>query len=823
MVTDYSWGTLSPTGQHWNSNFGDNAWVVYDLGSLHRMSTLSLVPDMLPLSCDVQHEVSLGPTAALVSLFTTYTGYAAKLQPIVLDVSTAPPFRFVKIRTTQSCSVAAWFGVCGTVSAVSEPMVVQQVVAGGSSSCALLDDGSVRCWGVGDHGESGYGDRLTRWAPPVEAVQVGGAVTRLAAGVGATCAIRSVGDLVCWGSGTGGRLGYGNTADVLSPYNHVVDVGGDGVFDVGLGTCFTCALLRGGSVKCWGCNLDGQLGLGDTVDRVTPTVPVQLGSGVSVEAMAVGGSSVCVLVSPGGVVKCWGSNVRGQLGTGDTTPRLSPPDQHVVFGEAGSDVVVVITALAAGDVHVCALMGQRGMVCWGGNDKGQLGLGDTADRWAPSSSPLLVGGTVTSMALGARYTCGLSDAGEAYCWGDSIGFGGPYDTNTPSMDALLFKHPLASLAAGGDHLCGLLVTGSVGCVGNGMAGQLGTGYAANLASPPDVGVYFPSPVWTTQCYQVPEGTSASLSCVGGTFAGALVASYGTVSGSCPDFQLGDCSSRNSMAAVNAACAGRSTCTVSASVWFIGDDPCPMVLKSLNILIAGDCTLISPSSTPTVSLSPTPSVTPSPSTTHAPYRQDLPWAWSQFQRDASHTGVSSFFGPKQGVTVRWTSGVNATQGAVTYASVVLGTSYRVFFANSDGTVFAVDQGTGELVWETALGAPVLAGLALDLSGTVYVATHNGPLVALDPWTGEVVWSYPGGFFLGAPVTDGGLVYAGAANGTLHAVRATDGSRVWSYDTFVTDASGHSIHAAIACSPTLLVDGTLYFTVRGVCAFLGCLCV
>jgi alpha-tubulin suppressor-like RCC1 family protein len=146
-------------------------------------------------------------------------------------------------------------------------------LAGGDHLCALLESGSVRCFGFGANGALGYpevsGITLYEGFKKHGDVQVGGKVVKLAVGGEHTCAILEGGAVRCWGNGHLGKLGYGSTRNVgeldVPAAAGDVDVGGP-VVDIAAGGLHTCALLESGAVRCWGSGAKGQLGYGNTKD-----------------------------------------------------------------------------------------------------------------------------------------------------------------------------------------------------------------------------------------------------------------------------------------------------------------------------------------------------------------------------------------------------------------------------------------------------------------------------------------------------------------------------------------------------------------------------
>jgi alpha-tubulin suppressor-like RCC1 family protein len=191
---------------------------------------------------------------------------------------------------------------------------VTALAAGANHTCALLATGTVQCWGEnafgqlgdGTSGQLGDGTSEKFRTTPVEVVGLRGA-TALAAGRHHTCAVLETGTVVCWGGNAFGQLGDGTTTNRATPTEVV---GLRGVTALAAGAMHTCALLETGTVQCWGMNLSRQLGDGTATNRATPTEVVGL-RGVTV--LAAGAMHTCALLETG-TVQCWGNNAFGQLG-----------------------------------------------------------------------------------------------------------------------------------------------------------------------------------------------------------------------------------------------------------------------------------------------------------------------------------------------------------------------------------------------------------------------------------------------------------------------------------------------------------------------------
>ncbi|HET6953077.1 MAG TPA: hypothetical protein VFI47_22035 [Acidimicrobiales bacterium] len=319
---------------------------------------------------------------------------------------------------------------------------------------------------------------------PVPATRGGaGGRTQITGGDVHACALTAAGGIRCWGGNAWGALGDGTTTDRWTPTD-VVGLGDDAKsVDAGWNT--TCAVTAGGRAKCWGYNLRGQLGDGTTTDRWTPTDVVGLGSGV--RAVSAGVFHACALLD-GGAVKCWGLNHRGQLGDGTTTDSATPVD---VVG-LGSGV----RAISAGIWHTCAVTAAGGVTCWGQNNFGQLGDGTTTDRWTPTDVAGLGSGVaMVEAATGGdgfadgSHTCAVTTRGGVKCWGinnvGQIGDGTTTDRWTPT-DVPGLTAGVRSVSTGGGYSCAVTHAGGVACWGINGFGQLGDG--STSVQPAPVGV-----------------------------------------------------------------------------------------------------------------------------------------------------------------------------------------------------------------------------------------------------------------------------------------------------------------------------------------------
>jgi len=283
------------------------------------------------------------------------------------------------------------------------------ITAGEFHTCAILDNGQVRCWGRGDAGRLGYGDEQdigdTETPSSVAPVFLGpGRTARaISAGGAHTCAILDNGRVLCWGAGNLGALGYGNVNDVgdnESPGSVAPVFLGRRAVALTAGEYHTCAILDNGAVRCWGLGDAGQMGLGNTQTIGDTELPGSVGP-VSLGAKAIavsGGYDYSCALLVGGIVRCWGDNPSGQLGYGnanDIGDNELPSSAGPVQLGAGAKALSISTAWE----HACVLLTTGAVKCWGRNGEGQLGIGTIAP-------PLNVVGDDETPALTAAASIG---------------------------------------------------------------------------------------------------------------------------------------------------------------------------------------------------------------------------------------------------------------------------------------------------------------------------------------------------------------------------------------------------------------------------------
>jgi alpha-tubulin suppressor-like RCC1 family protein len=266
---------------------------------------------------------------------------------------------------------------------------VLRVELGDQHSCALRNDGQVHCWGYNGSGQLGNNTNTTQSTPtPVLQAPGGGPVIDadgLVVGARHGCLRLTNGQARCWGHNKAGQLGDGTQDNRLTPVLVLQSLGGPpltGIQELGLGDSHSCARLAGGDVRCWGSNGSGQVGDGTTEFRLTPATVLQSPGGAAltgVQELTLGEDHSCARLA-GGNVRCWGSNLVGQLGDGTKVNQLTPV---LVLEAQGGSPLAGVQGVAPGWYHSCARLAGDDVRCWGDNDFGELGDGTTAPQLTP--------------------------------------------------------------------------------------------------------------------------------------------------------------------------------------------------------------------------------------------------------------------------------------------------------------------------------------------------------------------------------------------------------------------------------------------------------
>ena len=176
---------------------------------------------------------------------------------------------------------------------------------------------------------------------------------------------------------------------------------------------------------------------------------------------------------------CWGRNDSGQQGDGSTENRYKPVP---VSGDLS------FRTLGGGDAFMCGVTTGGSTYCWGSNRHGELGDPALGSRTipvkvegVPAFARLYGAGGSWTVTTARAYACGLTDSGEAWCWGGSIRgdlWTGPTDGPIRVASGMRFRN----LALGAEHLCGVTTDGWAFCGGGNYAGQLGDGTATDRSS-----------------------------------------------------------------------------------------------------------------------------------------------------------------------------------------------------------------------------------------------------------------------------------------------------------------------------------------------------
>ncbi|KAJ1387800.1 Regulator of chromosome condensation, RCC1 [Sesbania bispinosa] len=286
------------------------------------------------------------------------------------------------------------------------------------------------------------------------------------------------GNVVCsWGRGEDGQLGHGDTEDRLFP-TKVSALDGQDIVCVTCGAYYTVARTESsGDVYSWGWGDFGRLGHGDLSDLLIPR-PIRALQGVTIKQLACGDNH-CLVVTMESKVLSWGRNQNGELGLGTTEDVLLPQKIQTLEG-------VPIKMVAAGAEHSVAITEEGDLYGWGWGRYGNLGLGDRNDRLIPEKVTI-DGDKMVMVACGWRHTISVSSSDGLYTWGwgkyGQLGHGDFEDHLVPRKVQALSDKCISQISGGWRHTMALASSGQLLGWGWNKFGQIGVGNNFDCPSP----------------------------------------------------------------------------------------------------------------------------------------------------------------------------------------------------------------------------------------------------------------------------------------------------------------------------------------------------
>jgi alpha-tubulin suppressor-like RCC1 family protein len=365
---------------------------------------------------------------------------------------------------------------------------IADITSGDKSTCALMTDTSVWCWGEG--GYLGDGTNERRYDP--RPTSVTGAV-QIESGGGYTCARLANSTVNCWGENGHGQLGDGTDVGTDGNafdkrYSPVAVQGLTNAIDIAAWDRHSCAITDdngdaiGDTVRCWGDNNYGQLGDGTKTPSFVPVEAVGLPTDRNPVNVDVGGNHTCVLFDDG-TVWCWGSGtVLGDDG--------GPPGSGSA-GRGPVEVFIIDDAvdLAAGSSHTCVIRQNATVWCWGTNGDGQVGDGNLGTALVPAQALGVTGARKISTGLFA--SCATLADGSAKCWGRNdygqLGDGSPAVREPVPVTVIGVDQHIVNMSTSGRTSCAALADTSAVCWGYSVAGVLGANTPGHSATPVVVG------------------------------------------------------------------------------------------------------------------------------------------------------------------------------------------------------------------------------------------------------------------------------------------------------------------------------------------------
>ncbi|MEO0811282.1 MAG: hypothetical protein AAFY60_00370 [Myxococcota bacterium] len=346
-------------------------------------------------------------------------------------------------------------------------------VSGGLRSTCVVRSGRVYCWGSNEYQELGVPGAALATTTPIEvalpspAVAVSTRGNEDGAETAHSCALLEDGTLACWGRNGSGQLGLGPGAPnpVLSP---TLLPSPTNAVAISVGGGHSCARTQTGELWCWGSNNRGQLGVPAAGNSSNTPVSVPSPTDDPWTSHCTGQLHSCAV--SGGIVYCWGFNSDAQIGV--------PPGENLTTpNPIDADPSLRFSLVTCGDFHSCALADDQRAFCWGGNGFGNLGREPTELDGAPG--PVNGQLSFEFLSCGRSHCCGLESGGSLWCWGRNtqgqLGVGPdvidrfrPTRTSGP-------EDGWTALALGEQHSCAVREDQFLWCWGANTDGQLGLG------------------------------------------------------------------------------------------------------------------------------------------------------------------------------------------------------------------------------------------------------------------------------------------------------------------------------------------------------------
>lgn len=353
----------------------------------------------------------------------------------------------------------------GAIDASTPAAASMRIAAGPTFACAVLQDGSISCWGRNEAGQLGV-TNPDLGATPLVVPNVAAAV-HVAAGYSAACAALANGTVKCWGT-----LGLYDSARPPTAVALINDA-----VEVAVGFDSACARLKDGTVKCWGDNSKRQLGDGTIQPRSGPVTVAGVVGATSISMGALSGMNCAVLSS--GPAMCWGLVINRADMQEPANPAIRFPDAK---------------AISAGKNATCVVLGSGKMECIG--DASTLGSGAMPAHNTTVYDPVAVTGISTGVAAaaGLNHVCALLRDSTVRCWGLNSGTTIPGGTLGTLSSAQFLYSPAAvstlddavQIAAGEDFTCAIRKSAEISCWGMNDNHQLGGGTTATSSAQPVV-------------------------------------------------------------------------------------------------------------------------------------------------------------------------------------------------------------------------------------------------------------------------------------------------------------------------------------------------